>query len=276
MRTVKSRIFQILFVGIFGGLVLAFMFINPYNGNILLSETVLQLSGSMGEFPLMPVFKDLISFTMRMLLDYIFEIYMGIELYRHFCTASVCVFSRTSHRTQWYIKEILEIMVAAFLYQIVKIFSAVIVTYFRYSIQIDRMGIFLLVFHVLVYTMWVFSITLLINIFCIKYGSNNAFIWIGGTQLILTALLELIQIFETNLNFIKIFLNINPMAHLVVGWHTGEADKYKHLLASPYEGLYFKNTIIMLFGFSVLVVITGMHIVCRHDFLQLDVDGEGE
>ena len=37
-----------------------------------------------------------------------FELYIGVYLYRHFCTASVYVFSRTIHRTRWYIKECLK------------------------------------------------------------------------------------------------------------------------------------------------------------------------
>ena len=111
MYTIKNKIFPVLIAGILSGGILSIVFINPYDGRILVSEAILQLSGSSGAFPLTPAFKDLISFTIRMIPDYMFELYIGIELYRHFCTASVYVFSRTPKRSGWYIREVVEVAV---------------------------------------------------------------------------------------------------------------------------------------------------------------------
>ena len=110
-------------VGILSGGILSIVFINPYDGRILVSEAILQLSGSSGAFP-PPAFKDLISFTIRMIPDYMFELYIGIELYRHFVQQSVYVFSRTPNRSRWYIREVIGSSSSSFGYQIIKMFAA--------------------------------------------------------------------------------------------------------------------------------------------------------
>lgn len=276
MYTIRNKIIPVLIAGISSGGILSFVFINPYDGRILVSEAILQLSGSSGAFPLTPAFKDLISFTIRMLPDYMFELYIGIELYRHFCTASVYVFSRTPNRSRWYIREVLEVAVAVFGYQIIKIFAAMSVTFLRYQIEPDHFGFFLLVFHIIVYSLWVFTVSLLINLISIQYGSNNAFIWIVGIQIFMTALLELVQIFESNLTLTKIFLNVNPIAHLVVGWHTGTIKELKNSLEVTYIRLDFKVTLVTMLAISIFSVIVGMYLVSQHEFLILNANEEGD
>lgn len=258
------------------GGILSIVFINPYDGRILVSEAILQLSGSSGAFPLTPAFKDLISFTIRMIPDYMFELYIGIELYRHFCTASVYVFSRTPNRSRWYIREVIEVAVAVLGYQIIKMFAAMSVTFLHYKIEPDHFGFFLLVFHIIVYSLWVFTVSLLINLISIKYGSNNAFIWIVGIQIFMTALLELVQIFESNLTLTKIFLNVNPIAHLVVGWHTGTIKELKNSLEVTYIRLDFKVTLVTMLAISIFSVIVGMYFVSQHEFLILNANEEGD
>ena len=276
MYTIKNKIFPVLIAGILSGGILSIVFINPYDGRILVSEAILQLSGSSGAFPLTPAFKDLISFTIRMIPDYMFELYIGIELYRHFCTASVYVFSRTPNRSRWYIREVIEVAVAVFGYQIIKMFAAMSVTFLHYKIEPDHFGFFLLVFHIIVHSLWVFTVSLLINLISIKYGSNNAFIWIVGIQIFMTALLELVQIFESNLTLTKIFLNVNPIAHLVVGWHTGTIKELKNSLEVAYITLDFKVTLVTMLAISIFSVIVGMYLVSQHEFLILNANEEGD
>lgn len=276
MYTIKNKIFPVLIAGILSGGILSIVFINPYDGRILVSEAILQLSGSSGAFPLTPAFKDLISFTIRMIPDYMFELYIGIELYRHFCTASVYVFSQTPNRSRWYIREVIEVAVAVFGYQIIKMFAAMSVTFLHYKIEPDHFGFFLLVFHIIVYSLWVFTVSLLINLISIKYGSNNAFIWIVGIQIFMTALLELVQIFESNLTLTKIFLNVNPIAHLVVGWHTGTIKELKNSLEVTYIRLDFKVTLVTMLAISIFSVIVGMYLVSQHEFLILNANEEGD
>ena len=57
----------LLLMGFCCGSLLAFSYINPYNGQITLSELILQLSGSRGEFPLgFSSLPELLSFSSKL------------------------------------------------------------------------------------------------------------------------------------------------------------------------------------------------------------------
>ena len=86
---------SIYLLAVMAGIFLSISYVNPYEGKIFLSELVLQLSGSRGEFVLN--YKnalELVEVAMRLLPCVIMEVFLGIALYWHFCTASVYVFSR--------------------------------------------------------------------------------------------------------------------------------------------------------------------------------------
>ncbi len=274
MYVIKSKLFPGLLIGMVGGIILSFTFINPYNMEVALSEAVLQLSGSTGEFPLLPVFTALISFTVRMLPNYIFEIYMGTELYHHFCTASIYIFSRTPHRVRWYTKQILGVAIVTFLVQMMQMFSSLCVTAMRFELVIDRAGILLMMFHIVVYTMWFFAFTILVNLVAIQLGSNHAFLIIGGVQFAFTALLKLVDLCQMKPELSRYVVCMNPVAHLVVGWHVSRADEIKEVLASPYEGMYLGSSVILMLGICILSAVYGMYMVYRHDFLISHMEGE--
>ena len=87
------------------GLWLSWSYMNPYGGVTTLSSLVEQLSGSRGDFPLEPNMSELLSFTLRLLPFLVFQALAGISFYRHYCTASVYIFSRMPNRLKWYRKE---------------------------------------------------------------------------------------------------------------------------------------------------------------------------
>lgn len=274
MYVIKNKLLQGLGLGFVGGILLAFLFINPYQGEILLSEAVLQLSGSSGEFALMPVFRDLISFTVRMLPNYVFEMYLGTELYHHFCTASIYVFSRTPRRVRWYMKEVAGVGVVTLLTQMAQMLVSLLVTELRYQLVVNDSGILLMFFHVAVYTMWFFAGTLLLNLAAIRFGSNHAFLLIGGMQFALTALLELVNLYEVTPQLGRYFLNCNPIAHLVLGWHTGRWEMLRETLNTPYDGMYMEGSLLLMLMLCCMVVLYGMYFVWKHDFLNSYEEGE--
>ena len=105
MFTLKRKLFLIPLLGLLFGAAAALAFVNPYSGAISLSELTLQLSGSRGEFQLGFGVVELVELTLRWVPMFVFEMYLGAELYRFFCTASVYIFSRTPRRLSWYAKE---------------------------------------------------------------------------------------------------------------------------------------------------------------------------
>ena len=93
-------------VGVVCGGLLSFSRINPYDGQIMLQEMVLQLSGSQGDFVMGLHYGAMVDFGFLLLPFFLYQFYGGVQLYRQFCVASVYVFSRTTNRVKWYFKEL--------------------------------------------------------------------------------------------------------------------------------------------------------------------------
>lgn len=270
MYTIKSKIRTAFMIGIAGGIMLAFFYVNPHGGSITLSEFVLQLSGSRGEFILGTSFSELIPFVMRMIPGYVFEMFIGIELYRHFCTASIYVFSRKPNRVQWYIKEVMGVGLATVFYQVILLGASMIVTVLRYRLELDTAGFILLFYHFVLYTIWIFSVSLILNFVAIFAGSDTSFLVVYVVQAVFIAILQMAKIFEDNARIVHIWLNINPMAHLVLGWHTSNMKSLSNALGTLNYGLSFRTSIVMMSGICILTVGFGLFTVKKHDFLITD------
>ena len=98
----KSEKIRASLWGLISGVYLMTAFVNPYDQEISLSEVILQLSGSRGSFVMGCSLPELLGYMLRMLPCYAVSMIWGIDLYRHFCTAGVYVFSRCTNRLKWY------------------------------------------------------------------------------------------------------------------------------------------------------------------------------
>lgn len=128
----KEKWFLLIVISLLSGIVIAFMYINPYE-EMTLSGIICQISGSSGPFQLGYSFTELTGFALRMIPTYVFEGCFGIYLYHRFCTASVYIFSRYTKRVRWYLKESFFLGVYAASFQSVLVGSAVVTTVLRYG-----------------------------------------------------------------------------------------------------------------------------------------------
>lgn len=265
----KYKVRLALILAIIGGVWLAIGYVNPYDGNIFLSELILQLSGSRGDIPFGVSMPELLALIMRMLPNFIFEIYFGTVLYQHFCTASTYVFSRYPKRINWYFKETLTLGIIVCFYQIVLLSTTIFITLLRYDLHIDRAGIILLFYHFFIHTLWIYCITLAINLLAIKKESGLAFVLAMAAQTICITLLSCVNLINNNLDnaFLKTFLRINPIAHLILGWHDSDMKSVKQVLNPPYSGLLLNNSIMYFILSYAIVVLFGALVVKKHDLL---------
>lgn len=275
MRTIRNRSAVAAVTGLAGGIYLAVMYMQPAApGNIGLSDLIMRLSGSRAPgFPLHANISELLSLTLIMIPGYVFQIYMGIEIYRSFCTASIYVFTRTPRRIRWYIGEIAGLAGSALLFQIILVTSAAVATALMYPFYIDKAGVILAAYHIILYTLWLFSMTLLINLLAIYFGSSTAFFAVCGMQLVFTTLLIFTSIFEENRMFVTRLINLNPAAHLITGWHSSIFPLIDKTIRPPYEGLYFVASFLGIAGLAAAVGVAGVFIIKRHDFITVDSEG---
>lgn len=261
------------------GSLLAFIYVNPYSGIIRFSEAVLQLSGSRGEFALGFSLPELVSFAMRMVPYFVFEAYFGIAFYRHFCTASVYVFSRYPHRIKWYMRELACVGAYACLYQVILLGTVILVTSLRYQLQVDGAGIALLLYHFLIYFIWLYAMTVLINLLAVRFGSNMSFFLVLGVQISCITLLGCAGIAEqkaeiTGKAFV-IWLKWNPVSRLVLGWQESGTDAVNAVLSQSFSVLDLNGSVLFCMLLLIVIAFLGALMVSRHDFLISDAEEGG-
>ena len=261
----------LIFSAIVWGSLIALIYVNPYSGVIMLSEFVLQLSGSRGEFVLGFSLSELVSFAMRMVPYFIFEAYFGVAFYQHFCTASVYVFSRYPNRIRWYFREIAAVGAGAGLYQILLLGTLILITALRYQIQMDSAGIMLFFYHFLIYFIWFYTMTVLVNLLAVRFGSNRSFFIVFGVQISCIALLGCAGIAERKAGNAKIpinlWLKVNPISHLVLGWQESNINAVNLVLNQHYKGLNLNRSLLLCLLICVVIILLGTIMVSKHDFL---------
>ncbi|MGN0142675.1 MAG: hypothetical protein ACI4AD_10640 [Roseburia sp.] len=244
------------------------MFVNPYSGEITLSELILQLSGSRGEFPLSFSMTELISFAMRLIPYFVFESYMGISLYRHFCTASIYVFSRYPNRVKWYWKEIFFMIISTAIFEFLLLVSTLMVSMMRCQITVDWAGILLMLYHFFIYTFWICKMVAIINLLALWLGSSTSFALTMGVQMVEITLLGIN-------NFIQqegLLLKYNPISHLVLGWHDSSIADIRPAFSQSYAGLYLNSSVFFQLFTCVVILGIGSMIVKKHNLLVSDLE----
>lgn len=275
MMEYKYRLLLVL--AIVSGVYLSAIYINPHGGVITLSEMILQLSGSRGSFVLGFSYSELASFVMRLFPTFLFELYAGIMLYQHFCTASIYVFSRYPYRMKWYISEVCQLGGKVCIFNMVLLVSAIFISSGRYEVQINYAGMVLVFYHFFIHSLWVYIMALSVNLLAIYLGSSNTFVLVISSQLVGTVLLNLIDLlvryFDNRLSY-KVFLIWNPIAHLVLGWHNSNMEMVNKVLVSPYMQTDLNNSLIMFALFGIIVTLIGSVIIKNHDLLVSDLETE--
>lgn len=269
----KHRYGKLSLAALLSGVYLSLMYVKPYGGETTLSEMILQLSGSKGEFMLGLSFQELVDFALILFPAFVFEMYAGIMLYRHFCTASIYVFSRCPHRIKWYAVEILNLLWAVFIFNILLMAAAVLASVCRYEVHIDGAGIRLLIYHFLIHSLWTYTAALLVNLAAIHFGSGTGYAAVTFMQLIFIMLLNFADFFVrhsgSGLSHEKLLV-WNPIAHLVLGWHKGSTAVGDH---PPYiQNISLNHSVAIFLAIGAAVTFAGAVIIKKHDLLVSDIE----
>lgn len=257
----KYQNYTIYLAAVMAGIFLSVSYVNPYEGNIFLSELVLQLSGSRGDFVLnYSNAMELVELAVRLMPGVIMEVFLGIALYRHFCTASVYVFSRCTDRGKWYWKEMLSVGIDVVIFQGIVMAAVIVTASLRYQVQVDVPGVYLLAYHLALHALWGYFMVVLINLIAIKFGSSLSF----------TAAMAMQSIFIVLLGAGEMAMRINPIARLVLGWQRSFVPEVDSIQTSAYGNFYLEESLLFLAVINIVILIIGAVIVKKHDLLISD------
>lgn len=271
---IRHKLSVLFLTAVLGGVFLSVMFINPYEGEIPLSEALLQLSGSRGDFPLNATATEMVSFAMRLLPMYFFEMYFGIMLYRHFCTASIYVFSRYPKRMKWYAAECLVLLGNVFLFQLLLLAAALFTAAIRHRLYIDTGGLLLGLYALAIPALWTYAAALAVNLIAVKAGSSAGFGAVAGIQALLIVLFGLEDTLE-RYSGVAVWpegylLRFDPMASLVMGWHSSGIEVLDQAVHAPYRTMDFNHSLLLCLGLCVLMLAAGAWMINRHELLKTD------
>jgi len=262
----------VIILAIICGIILSVVYINPYDGQTSVSSLILQLSGARANFQLGISLNELLAFCTRMVPGFLLELYLGTNMYRHFCTASVYVFSRTGNRFKWYLQECLIIVAFVAAFQMIMPVTAIGITSLRYKVSLDSNGLLLLGIHYVIYVLWVFAMTLLLNILSLSLGCDIAVVLTIGGQCAFITLLSLLRLLEGNPVLYSLALKANPVSHLVVGWHTIAIKAISNCVLSTYAEISFLSTFYYMSIVVFSITIAGCIFVCTRDLIVSDAE----
>lgn len=259
--------FWMLPAAVIFGLWLSVSYINPYGGAIPLSALVEVLTGAPGEgFPLLPHMSGLLSFTLRLLPSLVFQALAGISLYRHYCTASVYIFSRMPNRMRWYAKECTLLVLETLLYQAVILVAAIALAEVRWTITHISQGLPLLMYHLLIWSLWTFAFTLGVNLLAIFAGSSTAFAFLAAVQMVCISALVILNHLESRPELAELLKRANPVTCLIFSWQTSR-------FSSLGGEIYWEDSLALVLVAAVALAALGGYLVQNHDLLVSNTDG---
>lgn len=238
-------------------------------GRLLFSDILLQLGFGHMEFEL----SSLVDLSLRLLPFLLFQIYFGSFLFRRFCSASAYFFSRCNHRTRWFLKQ------SALLYGYVVCFllattlAATAVGVFTRQLVFDAPSALLFGSYLLTHSLWLFLTTLGVNIVAVKLGSGAAFQIVAGAQLacVLFLLLwkDVLPLTAESPHMARngMLLRFNPVAHLVLAWHTSGMEALDQRIGSLGIHFPFYVSVLFLLLLALAVVAVGCWVVKRQDLI---------
>ncbi len=268
-----------LLIGLVSGVLLSFMFVKPYEKDILLSNLILQLSGSYGDFVISANPLSMLSLFIRLIPDYVFMLLYGTFIYQHYCTAGVYIFSRILNRRRWFYKESGELLLHSICYVVVQTICVLLTSGIRWNIQIDEAGFLIILCWVILNSLWTFFWTMLINCVAIwTGGSEHGAVTAFAMQVISFMIIGTLDFLQRTLQWMTTeemqqWLPVSLISHMIMAWHTASTSWCKDILHEIISTSLVESMLLLLGLSLILTGVTG-YILQNQDILG--TNGEGK
>ena len=201
----------------------------------------------------------------------LFQILFGTYIYRHFCSAGIYFFSRKKNRESWFIREAGKLYLFVFIYICLFLLSGIISTMAVCHVHYDNTALIITVYYLLIYSMFLFAFTLMINIIAIIAGSRIGFIIAASIEILgMGFFLMLGKIITTESDIAGKYiwmLKINPAAHLVFGLHSSKIKSLNKLINLKNINFDLNESVIYFFTLSIIMIFIGIFVVKKREFI---------
>lgn len=155
--------------------------------------------------------------------------------------------------------------------------AAMLTAAVRYELQMDSAGVMVLAYHFAIHSLWMYAMTLLVNLLAVYFGSSTAYAIVMSAQLGCIVLLSPMDLLVRHSDGRLTYGNVvrwNPIAHLVLGWHDRSVESINPAYASSDIRMNLNGSLMAFFLLGVVVTAAGAFIIKRHDLLVSDVETE--
>lgn len=269
-------IWKYLLLGILVGVFNSLFYLNYWDTNLDLSNIILYLSFGT---PLLTV-PMLTEMTIKFFPYIIFQILTGILFYKHFCTASIYIFSRCENRGKWFLKEAFNVLINTLIYCGMLMCSSVFLASINNNVTVSSKSMWLCFSYLLIYSCWLYITIVVINLVnIISSNSCYGFILVMFFQF---ACIWLLLIWGNVYKIIqeqyqtKMFtlLKLNPVSHLVLGWHTSIWSNLNDKINYWNQNFLLINSIVILIIISIIVTFVGIKLIGKKQIINSAVEGD--
>lgn len=208
-----------------------------------------------------------------------FHVFFGTYIYRHFCSACIYFFSRCCSRTQWFLKECGILYVFSLLYVVILIVSGTLVVGLQTNVTFDKESWVILVYYLLIHSLFLFFTTLCINLISILISNSNGFIYVEGILLFCIATFFVVgQEYYHSMpadSPHQGLIQWNPISHIIFSIHSSSMESVNKLINR--NGLDFDlNISVALFAILILfAIIGGVIAVNKYNFMDSNQENGG-
>jgi len=264
---------RFLFIAAFWGIL---NFIFTMHGDSMAFSSIV-LDGGFGNTVL--VISDAGNFFLWYFPLLFFHVFFGTYIYRHFCSACIYFFSRCCNRTLWFLKECGILYVFSLLYLVILIVSGTLTVKLQTTVTFDKESFVILVYYLLIHSLFLFFTTLCINLLAILISSSDGFIYVEGILLFCIA-----TFFVTGQEYYHSMpaasshqglIKWNPISHIIFSIHSSSIASVDKLINR--NGLDFDlNTSIAVYAILILfAVIGGVIAVNKYNFMDSNQENGG-
>ncbi|SFR81680.1 hypothetical protein [Anaeromicropila populeti] len=246
--------------------ILQTLFYSRTNVPILFSDLIFVLSFYKPIFYITAIME----MVAKLIPAFLFQIIYGTYIYRHFCSAGIYFFSRCSNRRKWFLKEALKLYGYSVLYLFTMTSASTAFCLINFEVHFDKGSLYLVICFLIIYSLWYYIAALSINIIAIVAGSQYSFVIIAGVQLILTLMLTIFDTwmpFENNVPMNKIILQLNPISHLVISWHSSKLAYINKLINTWNINFSFNISFAYLGLIALISTVVGINIINNKQFI---------
>ena len=261
----KSYIKFLSIAGVCG--ILSFMGTAIKNDEILLNDII--ISTAFGNVEYMPYFFT--NFFVAYIPLTFFHFFYGTYIYSHFCTASVYYFSRKCNRTGWFLKEVGSLYIFAVLYVIIYLGSEILCCVIFSSVQADISSLYLILYYIVLYSLFLLVVTLAINLSSILFTSNIGLMLVEVVvMLCVGAYLMLGQKYITDDSLIGKYtwmIKANPFSHLIMNLHSSSIEKINKAINVKNIDFDLNISCVVYLSLGIITILAGCIIVNKHNFI---------